>query len=541
MRYLSLLLFAACTVGGPQPDPPLLTVTSPQRSLVQDTAGALVVTGRVEANPTGSAVKSVVVNGTQATIASDGSFTVTIEVPPGATLIHTVASDVAGGLATDTRSVIAGERRMSGSNVESAIGAALSPKAFTKISEIGTDLIKKADLMALVQSLNPVVHAGDDNGPDCLYAQAFVDTITITDAAIALDPVDGGLHLNARIDKPHITGHEMHAVACLNGMGTFDIQADSVTIDAVLQLNPNGMNGFTAELANPKLLLPGLKIQSSNIPQDILNLLPLQKIIEFIAPTAIKLFVNPMLNDAFGALTQPQTIAALGKNLTLQVAPRTVNFTPAGGKVMLDMRMAMEGAAGASGFTFTPNGTPAMDPGDGLGLGIADDLANDALAQLTASGLLNLALKQPGSEFNTAVISATNPPMISADGANGDRLRLIMPDLMVTFLDQGQPVAQAAVNAQLDVAIRSADNGASVAIDLGTPAIAIDNINDSTGLTMPPGSEFARVIELGAGDQKGTITEMLGHIPLPKVAGIALTDVSVTGGAGYVMVKTNIK
>jgi hypothetical protein len=535
---LSLLLTSACELGM-QPDPPLLKVTSPQRSLIQDRAGDIVVTGTVAPNPTGEAVASVTINDTRATINADGTFSATIQVPVGATLIHTVATDAAGGLATDTRSVVAGERRAPGSNIQNAVGAAISANAFGRIGEAATTLIKSANLMALIAPLNPVVHAGDEAGPDCLYAQAFVDSVTISDAKITLTPVNGGLQVSATLDQPRITGRTRHAVACIDGASTFDIRATSATIGGVLQLSTNGMNGFTTQLVNPVIQLPGLQIIAPGIPQAVLNILPLEKVIQFIAPTAVRLFVNPMLNDALGALTGPQKVAVLGKTINLQVAPSAIAFDPSGGNVMLDMKMLIEGTETSPGFTFTPNGMPTLVAGDGLALGIADDLANDALAQLTSTGLLNVALRQPGSSFNSAQIMMTAPPMISADGTDG-RLRLILPDMMVTFLDQGTPVARAAVNVQIALAIKPADGGSSVAIELGTPAIAIDELDD-LGPPMTPDTEFATVIELGTNDQKGSIADVLKSIPLPKLGGITLSDVSVTGANGYVLVKTTLK
>ena len=544
MRHLiATCLLTACVVGpsGPQPDPPLLQITSPARSLIQDRAGSLVVTGMVAPNPTGAAVASVKVNDTPATVSADGSFSATIQLPAGATLIHTVALDAAGGTATDTRSVLAGERRASGSNVQDAIGVAVSPRVFTKLASIATNAIKSANLMALVGPLNPVVHSGDEAGPDCLYAQGFVDNVTITDAKITLAPVSGGLQISATLQQPRITGHTRHAVACADGTSEFVITASSATIGGVLTLGVNGMNGFTSELANPVIQLPGLDITATNFPDALLDVLPLEKVIQFVAPTAVRLFVNPMLNDALGALTGPQKLAVLGKTITIQVAPRAIAFDPGGGTVMLDMKMLFEGTPGAPGFTFTPNGMPSLDAGDGIALGIADDLANDALAQLTASGLLNINLVQEGSTFTTAKITATSPPTISADGTDG-KLRLIIPDMMVTFVDQaGTPVSRAAVNAQIPLAIKPADGGSSIAIDLGTPAIAIDALDDLTGMTMPPESEFAQTITLATSAQKGSIADTLKSIPLPKLGGITLSDVSVNGANGYVLVKTNLK
>jgi hypothetical protein len=201
-------------IDGPQPDPPILQVMSPARSMIANAAGTITVTGMVAPNPTGGPVSSVKVNDTKATLAPDGSWSATIEVAPGATLIHTVAVDSAGGTAPATRATRAGARRASGSMVQEAVGDAVSPKMYTTVADLATTAITTANLTAFVQPLTPIAHAGDEQGPDCLYAQGFVDTVTISDAKITLAPVAGGLQISATLQQPRITGHTMHAVAC---------------------------------------------------------------------------------------------------------------------------------------------------------------------------------------------------------------------------------------------------------------------------------------------------------------------------------------
>jgi hypothetical protein len=527
----------ACAVG-PTPDPPLLQVTSPARSLIQDRAGSIVVSGTVAPNPTGAAISDVLVNGVRAEVRG-GSFTATIDVPIGATLIHTVARDEAGGTATDTRSVLAGERRAPGSNIEGAVAASISATAFAKLANIATAAVKQANLTALIKPMNPVAHSGDEAGPDCLYAQGFVDSATIADAKITLVPVTGGLQVSATFAQPRITGHTLHAVACADGSSNFVITADSATLSGVLKLATDGMNGFAGEIAEPVVQMPGLDITATNFPDALLDVLPLERIVEAVAPLVVKSFVNPRLNEALGTLSGPQTIGAGEQTLTVQVAPRSIAFNAGGASALLDVKMLIAGAENAQGFTFTPNGTPDLASGGGLALGIADDLANDALAQLAATGLLNLNLKQEGADFNTAKVTATTPPVIAADGADG-KLRVIVPDLMVTFLDRDVPVARAAVNAEIPIAVVPAGNGA-IAVDLGTPGIAIDMLDDLAGFTLPPDSEFRRTITLAAGGQKASIADTLKSIPLPKLPGIELSDVSVGGDDGYVLAKTKIE
>ncbi|HWU90883.1 MAG TPA: hypothetical protein VN253_26640, partial [Kofleriaceae bacterium] len=136
------LLGSACTAPENLKDPPILKVTSPQRGLQQAGAGQVQVTGTVAPNLDGTPVEKVLVNDVQASVDADGNFQALIDVPAGATLIHTVARDAAGGEAVDTRAVQAGELRSAGANVERSIAAAISTDAFAKISAAAGPLIE---------------------------------------------------------------------------------------------------------------------------------------------------------------------------------------------------------------------------------------------------------------------------------------------------------------------------------------------------------------------------------------------------------------
>ncbi|HEU4615492.1 MAG TPA: hypothetical protein VFS15_25535, partial [Kofleriaceae bacterium] len=77
------LLGTACTDSiGELKDPPVLQVTSPQRSFIRDHAGTVLVTGTVAPNVDGTPVSKVMVNNVPATINADGSWMATIDVKP---------------------------------------------------------------------------------------------------------------------------------------------------------------------------------------------------------------------------------------------------------------------------------------------------------------------------------------------------------------------------------------------------------------------------------------------------------------------------
>ncbi|HET9993602.1 MAG TPA: hypothetical protein VFQ65_33925 [Kofleriaceae bacterium] len=533
----SLLLSACSSSGlGDVPDPPVLTITSPARSLIQSGTGKVTVTGSVAPNAAGTPVTKVSVNNIVANVNADGTFSIDIAVKPGAMLLHTEAFDADGGKAQDTRSVEAGELRKPGKNIESAVTTALSKEAFQKISAAAGPLIKGLDLKPMLAPMQPMVHSGDENGPDCLYGQLFVDDVKMQNVVISLAPVAGGLQFSAEIDGLDVPGHMKYAVACLGGTDNTEVKATKVVVSGILQVSPDGMNGFATNLANPNVQLTGLDITSGGVPGAILSIIPLDSAIEFIMPKVAGLVMKPMMNQALGALAGPKTVNVLGKSLTVQVKPADIEFSANSALVTLDMQMLIGGAENSKGYIFTDNGQPNMDPGTGMQLGIADDLANEMLSQFVAIGMLNLSMPAQGGTFDGTQMEMTSPPMISADPADG-KMRLLLPDMTATFTNGGTPVAKAAINATIDLQIQPANGGFGVAIQLGTPTIFVDVLPDIANETRFTNQDLSTAVELCLNNQITSVTALLGGIPLPAMAGLQMKDLSVTGADGYVMVK----
>jgi len=529
-------LLAACSSAPSELlNPPVLTVTSPMRSLIQNGTGKVTVTGNVAPNPEGTPVTKVSVNNVVATVGADGAFSIDVDVKPGAMLLHTEALDANGGKATDTRSVEAGQLLAPNSNIANAVTTALSKAAFAKISSVAGPIIKGIDLRPMLAPMQPMVHKGDENGPDCLYGQLFIDNVTMQNVIISMAPVAGGLQFSAEIDGLDVPGHMSYKVACLGGTDATDIKATKVVISGILDVTPDGMNGFNTDLTNPSIQLTGLDISSGGVPGDILSILPLDSAIEFILPKVAGMVMKPMMNQALGALAGPKTLNVLGKNLTVQVSPTAIVFSPTSALVTLDMTMSIAGAE-AGKFIFTDNGQPDMDPGTGMQLGIADDLANSMLSQAVALGLMNLSMPAQGGTFDSNTIAMTSPPMISASPADG-KMILVLPDMMTTFTNGGTPVGKAAINATVDLQIQPSSNGLGIAIQLGTPNINVDVVNDIANETHFADEDLSKAVELTLGSQIASITALLGGIPLPAIEGIQMKDLSVTGQEGYVMVK----
>src|SRR5262245_15027902 len=110
---IAVATFAVSVVGcttdlAPPPEPPVLTVTAPERGLMQAGLSSVQVMGTVAPGPSGARVEAVVVNGVPADVAPDGRWSAFVPLRSGVNFVETRATAADGGAADDTRGVITG-------------------------------------------------------------------------------------------------------------------------------------------------------------------------------------------------------------------------------------------------------------------------------------------------------------------------------------------------------------------------------------------------------------------------------------------------
>jgi hypothetical protein len=530
-----LLIATAVACNGATPPPPVLTITSPKRSLVQSEAGQLTVTGTAMPGTDGARVTKVMVNHVAAMLRPDGSFTAVLDAPRGAMLLDTVATSDKGGSANDTRAVQCGQLRPVGAGIDRAITVALSADAFTRLSAAAGPILKSMDLPALLAPLQPMVNAGDD----LVNLKLSVTGLKFTDTKIALAPVDGGLSFSAELDGLAVAANVVYAGALVpDGSTTVTVAADQVTITGTLDVTPAGTSGFTTKLVAPTVHTVGLQMNASGTVGDVLALLNsvLGSTVESVVSQTAELAMEPLVNQALGALTEPQQVDVLGNKLDLQVSPSAVTFTRAGALVTMNLKALLEGSESSPGYIFTDNGMPAMDASHGFQLGLADDLVNELLAEVHALGVLDLSLQQDFGPFDAAQFQLTLPPMISANTSDG-AMRLVIGDMVATFSHHGTPVVRAAINAQVDLKIAPAANAREVALQLGAVDLHINLLDSASGVT---GDDLFGATSDGFAIQLDSLSQLLITIPVPSVAGIQLDHLSIGADSGYVMMSGQI-
>jgi hypothetical protein len=551
MRHtlFALIAVAACSdhpydPDGPAIDPnaPKIHITSPDRGSIAGDVHTIVVTGTAS-DDTG--VASVTVNDVPAALAGDGTWTATIPVVPGTNLIHAIATDAQSNTGKESRSVVAGPMSALAMQVPNALTASLSAQTFDAIGRGAAGYIKTADLEAMIAPANPVIHAGDPDGPDCLYGQAHITSMTVGDAAVTMAPQAGGLYLDAELSNVKIGMHLQWAVSCLDGSRDITIAASHISVTGNMAIGLTATKDFDIQFDNPNVSLTGFDLELGGIPGEIVDLLHIDTALGPVIGWATEKFVTPMINSSFQSLNTTKTIAVLNSMVDVSVKPSKLDFSAQGAIIQLDTSIRAHGDTGK--FVFVDNIVPAMDLSHGFSLAVADDAANQALASMwSAKGLDDTITLNNGSYgdigtlYDSVSIATMAPPFVDASNPQNG-LVLTIGDLMASFKNGAQTTTEAAFNAQVGLKVTTGSDG-TLKFDVGQPTVYVDVLDEGVeGANQLSNAQFeavssfalARVISVGSAS--------LGSIPLPAVGGVGVTDLAINPQTGYLVVAGDVQ
>ena len=545
LTFLALIAIAGCADQAYDPDAPAIDpnaprihITSPVRGTIAGDVTSITVTGT--ASDDSGTVASVVVNGTPAALAADGTWTAEIAVAPGTSLLHAVATDEQGNEGKESRAVVAGPMATLDRQVPDAITATLSAQTFDAIGRAAAGFMKSGDLMTVVQGMNPVVDAGD--GPDCLYGQASITSVSVGDADILMAPQTGGIFFSGELTNVRVGMHLAWAVSCLDGSRDIVISAERVSVQGVLHAGLIGRN-FDVRLDNQNVQITGFDLDLGGVPGEIVDLLSLDSAMGPILGWATERLVVPMLNRSLAGLGETRTIDVLGTPVDIDVAPSQIDFTSEGGKVLLDTSLRAQGDSGS--FVFVANTLPAMDMSHGFQLAVADDAANQLLSSMWSAQAFDASIDfatgsygEVGTLYDAVGLEVAVPPFVDASGG---KLTLTIGDMVATFSRGGAPVTRVAINAEVALEVGDGPDG-KLRLDIGSPTVYVDVLDEAieggnplSNAQLEAIASFAlsRIVAVGSGS--------VGAIPLPAVGGVAITTLQVEQQHGYLIVDGEIQ
>ena len=527
--------------SGPAIDPnaPTIHISSPALGTFAGDVQMVTVTGDAEDDV---AVASVSVNDVPATLNADGTWTAQVPVVAGTNLLHAVATDSSNNTGKASRAVVAGQTIPVASIVPNAITAALSAQTFAALGKGAAGYLQTADLESIIAPSNPVIDDGAPDGPDCLYVQGSITSMTVGGASIALVPQTGGLALDAELSNVNIGMHLDYAAACIDGSRDITIAATQVSVKGNLDIGV-ASGAFAISLDSPDVTLTGFDAELGGLTGDIVDLLDLNAAAGPLIGWATEEFVVPMVNTALDGLNTTKTITVLNTQVDISVTPASIVFTSAGGIAELNTSLRAHGDSG--NFVDVANTQPAMDLSQGFQLAVAANAANQVLTSLWSAGglddtiqLANSSYGDIGTLYDSVEISAAAPPYVDA---SGDGLVLTVGDLMGTFKNGDTVTTEVAINAQVDVKVDAEADG-SLQLDVGQPTTYVDVLDQGvSGANQLSNAQFeaiatfalARVIAVGSAS--------IGAIPLPALGGVAVQNLSIAPQTGYLVVDGSVQ
>lgn len=523
------------------PNAPRVRIVSPIRGSFAGDVTHVMVTGYATDN---EGVTSVQVNGIDAALAPDGTFSVQVPVAPGTNLLHAVAKDAQGNTGKETRAVVAGALEPIASVVPQSITASMTDDTFAAIARGITGFLTGPNLTTTVQGLNPVINAGAPDGPDCLYALGDITKVTVGSASkVTLLPEPGGVAFSAVLDRPDIDMHLDYAVSCIDGSSNIRIRANRVTITGVLELGVNGTQ-FEIHLDDEDVSISGLDIDMSGIPGTIIDLITIDRAIGPILAWAAERFAVPYINNALAGLNETKTVDVLGTPVDIKVRPARIDVDIPGAIIELDTELRAQGDDRGPGYVYTPNVLPALGV-RGFELAVADDAANQLLASYWAANgmevgldLANGSYGEVGKLYDRVELSAKVPPFLDA---SDKALRLTVGDLIASFKNDGAVVTQVAVNAEVELKVTTGADGA-LRLDVGKPTIFVDILDEGVeGANQLSNAQFEAVTSFALSRIVAFGSSALGAVPLPAFGGVSVRNVSIDEEEGYLVVGGEIE
>jgi hypothetical protein len=513
------------------PHAPRVHIISPVRGTIAGDVATIAVTGT--ASDDSGVVTSVTVNGAHAVLAADGSWHAEVVVAPGTTLLHAIATDGQGNTGGETRAVVAGPMVSLDRYITNSIRATLSAQTLSALGRGTATFIEAGGLLTAAQGMNPVVDVGA--GPDCLYAQASITSLTVGNADVLTGPTAGGVLMSAMLEDVRIGLRLQWAVSCFDGSRDVVVTAQRVSVQGLLAIGVVDRK-LDVQFPDPQVQVTGFHVELPGVPDAIVQMLALDTTLGPAIGWATERLVVPMATATLSALDDTKTIDVAGMPVEVAVAPTQVSFTTQGGLVWLDTSMRARNDHGA--LVYVPNIVPPLEPSAGFQLAVADDAANQLLASLWSAQALDHtidlrtgAFGHIGELYETVQLQAMVPPYVDA---NGDEFALTIGDWIATFA-LGNYTITVAIHATSDLYV--VEDAGKLRIELATPTVYVDLVDDGAWLT----NEHHDAIKAFAVDRIRQVgSAALAAVPVPAIGDAMPTNLLTLPEHGYLVITGDV-
>ncbi len=541
---IAFSLFVVACAGADQAAEPTLEVTSPARGTMA-TTGPITVTGKAT-NAT-----QVSVNGTQVTPAADGTFSASVELTPGISIIetHAIGRSPAGGAAVDledVRAVLAGTTAPTDGTARSPLGAHASLAALSSFGGAMASAAKSIDYTAAAQAMNPVY-----NNTGCLGATINISSIDLSNITVGLAPATTSLSTDVTISDVVVKLHASYKVACIGGSTTITVRSSAAHLHGALGVEVAN-KAIKTSIGAVTVSLDNFSMDVGGVPGTIESLFNgiVRGKVEGALTTMIHDRVPGIADTALaGLVARPITKTILGEMTTISAVPTKASVSTSGLTVQVDTTVKVTGGEGGMALALPmPMNDELLAHSTGVGLALAADSVNQLFAGLWAAGAFDKVVPSSALGPLAAILdpTVTNlslkmslPPTVTTGDAG---LELAIGDLIVTATDgTGTPVQTFALSVKSTLKAGPTQSG-KLLLTVGTPDVHAQIVSQADTVARPLTNDALQSIVTSVwGIVGGAADSALGNLPMPAFAGLQLGAPAIKGTAGYLIADIGIE
>jgi hypothetical protein len=339
-------------------------------------------------------------------------------------------------------------------------------------------------------------------------------------------------------------------VACIGGSSGLNISASSVKATGLLDVNIDANGELKVSLANVSTTFVGFDLDVGGIPEVIVNLFngTVESKVKTLLEDQVKALVPSTGEEFLAEFTSAAwSVPVLSDTLDISIAPTAVDITEEGIALRVQAITQFAGVDGAS-YLSSPRPPPMSGSNDqGINVGIADDLANQLLASLWASGMLETAI-QPllienmqalfGDTADDIRVELALPPIVSTDPSS-NAVRLSIGDLIVYVGDSAGPLVQFAISANIDLTVTSENDTLKLVTDAASVYGKLIEVSDSVTLNVND-QTISAIADLAIKEISKQSDGLLDALPIPSFGAIMLGVPQVRAADGYLMLDADI-
>jgi hypothetical protein len=529
---------------------PDLVVENPPRGTQTIDLGQF-VSGTVADEWTG--VTSVVVNGDNAAISGNG-WSVWQDYDFGTTFLDTEALDGDGNVTTDLRGVLSGTYTPYGNGIGDGIEARITEDGFDAIEDLASGFL---DLNTLAASIpNPVVNQKSQTctwfGCITWYSlQISLSNMSFGATTLDIDPTSGGyLDTEAQINNPYIYFTASGKVIGISYSQSGSISASWIKLN--MDMYPWVSNNVLGvDVYNADTTTAGFDFDLEGWLWDVLDFfgISFDSLIEGFLTDAISDMAQDEIPDLVADAVQGLEIGMsfpIEDNIyDMDALPYSVDVNDKGMTLGLETWFTADtwespfySDPGSLTYPYTPPtyGNASND----MVLGISEDFVNQALHALWGGGLLEMELAGddlgldlgdlgaflPSLTDPTFGVSAYLPPVV-LPGTGDSLLDLQLGDLELSIYngDAIESNLWMRFYVQVQAGLELGASGNLMTAGLGDVEIEFD-LTYPNERSVHAGSAESLLSEL-VGLILPSLTDALGEIEIPDLAGFTLSNVTV--------------